>query len=501
MKSFGKAADPILELLERSKQSLCQHYAKDLADRLFPEFANEFPATGLVKIRTSREVGVLPVGTPLDIIQGNKASTWRLVDEVELHAFEVTEVNAGPARSDWAPLPKGTHGILQISLQALEPSPLPQTLRCHLVGKQADSFALFQMICCSLTGAYVRDASGSAVSISCKPVVHRDSIFSPPAGLPQESRLLNDFFLCPERFTAIDLVNLPAVKGTTEVVLAFSSSVPNLSDDAIQTRCAMIINEVVRELPMIEIAATRDDWELSVLEGNQIHSLVTVKSYDLETGAWPDCKNWQFVRNSGRATLAFRTPLFDPADPPSRFVKVLARCFQPTACLDRGDELEAGGSVRARVMQPTSTAIAPACNSLLRWTASGFREPLSNESFQRMLQQQAILDGKVLNQRHVRNEQTRQEAVHKMVTGVSLLSVTDDRYISSDEEIFHGRRITIAIDPNHFPGMGYWIFVLVIARFLAAYSPFNQFTRVAIRLPSMADDRLLPPLFGRRDSA
>ena len=499
MQQLEHAVEELIERLRKSKHRNHRRQLDDMAERFHPELASVFPSTAVVKFDPSEDERVVPAGSHLETVRNDVASNWRSSEEVHLHPFDVTSLETGPPISDWASLPKGTRSVIRLVLTASGDALAPKMIRCHLIGKQADSFALLQLLCCSVAGAFARDESGDAVPISVKLGKRESSLFVSPAGLPPESRLLNDFFICPEHFTAVELNDLPETKGRIEILFALSTQSHGFPNKLLQTRCTTVINEFERELPMIEIDPTKDEWELSPRDGEGIQSVTRVQSYDRETGHWDDCAGWQLVHRKRCSVLKLMTPMFEPCSPPSRFVKVVAKCIQTDVRLCRGNHLESENGERCHCIHHVSPSIQPN-RGILTCTLSGFREPLTNESFSRLLLRQAVVSRKE-TEKGQPDTTNREKMVRKLISGVTLESVTVDRYVNEVDEIFHGRRVSIMVNPENFPGGGYWLFVSVVARFLAAHSALNQFTRVAVRTTLNSEATLLPPLFGRRDSA
>jgi type VI protein secretion system component VasA len=489
-------AEQLLKHLENGIAEQHQTQSQDMTDRLLPELAQPFPATALVVWDKSSENKVLPAGIQLEPMKDDSSSIWRTAHDVELHSFDLTAKSI--ETSEWAKLPKGTKSCIQMIFTHESESPTPRRLRVHLVGELAESFSWFQLLCCSVIGVYARSREKTPIEIKLTPVEYRQSVFAAPIGLPSECRLLNEFFLCPQAFTAFDLSDLPSTNGNLEIVIALSTQTPEHPADLMITRCSIVVNELVRELPMIEIDATRDEWSLSMPDGERLTSVEQVEVYDRESGEWVRYSDWQVVYRSGQPKLAFRTPLFEPTDPPSRYVKVSAKCIKPQSQLNSGWRIESESGIQGTVKKGCiSPPIMPVHDGLSKWTVSGFREPLSQDSLKRILLLQAVLDGRVLNS-HRCDTTDRQSIIHRMISGLSLKSVEPERYVNQSEEVFYGRRITLQIEPDNFPGGGYWAFVTAIARFLSVQSPFHQFTRVAIQIDSSSEKILLNPLFGRR---
>lgn len=494
---LAAAADRLEARLCRGLNRLRRRRENDDADGLLPELATPFPQTRLVRFAPHPDAVTLPAGTALEAVDdAGPAVSWRTAAPVHLHPFDVTAASLGGAADGWPPLPGGVRTAVRLIISAPTAARLPDRLSLQLNGPEVETFPLFQALTRDLVAAFARIPGCRDMPFTCQAVEEGGTLFPTPAGLPAESRLLNELFFCPAKLLCLELSDLPAANGSVELLIATRTVVPRLPARLFSTRCVPVVNGTNRKLPMIEIDPTRDEWDLQPPAGEEVCGLVRVEAYDRNSGEWAACDGWQLVRRRGRAALAFRRPLFGPADPATRFVRVTARCHRPAASVPQGTRVEARGAA-GELGPPQSPAVRPTRGGLSRWFASGHAEPFTAAAFRRLLAQQAVLGGRVSGEDRPA-ETGRRRRARRMILGLRLIAVDRDEHHTPAGDVFHGRQLTLEVKPDHFPGAGYWPAVLAVGRFLAAGGPMNQFTRLIVRTTPGGEEFVLPPAFGRR---
>jgi hypothetical protein len=480
------------------------------AAELLPECVAPVPATRRVQLEFEEKPRVLPPGTPLvPMKEESSRIRWRTCFPVSTAPWNVTGASTSAGSSGYAwpdRIESDVRSVLCLKLSATCDATGHDLMTLALEGKPAQTFALFQTLTRDLLAVYVRAANGPLLAVNCRPLVQDPANELLPAidGLPAGSRLLTSLFLNPNALLVLEFSDMAKAAAARELELIFAlrTSIRAVSSGSFRSRCVPVRNELERAIPLLEIDATQDEWPLTVPAGELIHALVFVKGYDPETGEWPTHEGWRLVfRGSGarrHAKLAFQDNLFTPQSPPSRFVQFRASCNQGAhaSLAPEGEELEADCGAIAKLLGAGSVAIQTRNPRLAQWFTSGFAEPLHAKSFRRLLFHQSLLRGSVAHADE-RAENLRRKRARKWIDGIRLLSVAGDDVLTPTG-LYRGRKITLEVRPDAFPGGGCWLAVMALDVFLSLHNELNEFTRLVIITEPQGEEYSLPPRWGRR---
>lgn len=480
------------------------------ASDLMPECVAPVPATRRVQLDSEKEPRLVPRGTQFaPTSEPSSTVRWVSRQPVSVAPWDVRSVSitAGSLKDDsLAGVEAASHSVLRLELSAGGSDGGHDVVTLALEGKPAQAFALFQALTRDLVAAYGRSDGGPLVPVECRPLVQDPNNELLPAidGLPAGSRLLTSLFLNPEGLLALEVSGLSRIAGAGELELVFAMRGPvyDVSARSFRTRCVTALNAFPRAIPLFEIDPTRDEWPLPVPDGEFVHAVRAVDGYEPATGEWRPHEGWRVVyRGSGvrrRTHLAFQDCLFMPQDPPSRFVRIVAECNQGSAALiaPEGEELESCCGATARLLGAGSAAVRPSDARSADWLSSGFAEPLNAASFRRLLHRQALLRGFVADA-DARRESQRRKRARRWIGGLRLLDVAGDDE-PTPQGLTRGRRITLEVRTDDFPGGAYWLAIEALDLFLSLHSEINEFTRLVVVTTPQGEEFELPPRWGRR---
>ena len=129
-------------------------------------------------------------------------------------------------------------------------------------------------------------------------------------------------------------------------------------------------------------------------------------------------------------------------------MRIVAGCDQGAAAsaAPEGEALESDCGATASLLAQAAVAIAPHDARSADWFTTGFAEPLTAKSFQRLLSRQALMRCAVAES-DARSEAQRRKRARKWIGAIRLVEVTGD-----DEEtpkgLYRGRQITLEVRPT-----------------------------------------------------
>lgn len=298
-----------------------------LLDSVFPLATRPIPSTGIFRIDPVLDEGSLlagykvPRGSRLQSSPAPHAQTgcrFDLTDDVHLWPLRIDDVEfLSRDQTSPQPLPESfqdphIRSVLLITLSITVPAPfsaLPlDQLRFHLRGGEIAHQLTEYMLghACGLAIQTV-DAHGGAKwdiqSSDCvRPVgfEQNQSLFPHDHRVFSGHRLLQEYFMLPEKFMFVDLCGLqPAIArattGTVRFAIAFNQSTPRLvgrvASEHISLFCAPAINLFKRRTDRVWLDTTQhehqliadrsrvNDYEIWSIENMTLHSTVTNQEF------------------------------------------------------------------------------------------------------------------------------------------------------------------------------------------------------------------------------
>jgi type VI secretion system protein ImpG len=196
----------IEEKHDRSLPEVCQL----VFDTLFPHYLTPLPSTGVVQFEGSQPV-LVTAGSPLesDPVAGTPCR-FRTIYDVEAGSVTLQDVL-------WQPGARQCRLQLQLELRA--DLPVPETLRLHLHGEPLITRSLFAWLQTRLDGIELLDSSGKAIgqrgSLRLKPLGfgEDEQLFPYPDGSFDGFRLVQEYFVLPQKFMFVELLGLREALG------------------------------------------------------------------------------------------------------------------------------------------------------------------------------------------------------------------------------------------------------------------------------------------------
>lgn len=347
----------------------------------------------------------------------------------------------------------------------------------------------------------------------------------------QGYRLLQEFFVFPEKYLFVDVVGLPQLGAGREIDLLFllSRRPPAglvLDADTLQLGCAPMVNLFPKTSEPIRLDHTQVEYRLNPdirwERSTEIHTVLkvaatagasddsaTIRPFfsvaHLGRPAERECYWLARRQRSNRADvpgtdilLSFKDLGLDPAQPASSVM------FAHTLCTNRGiaDQMPAGTRLEMELSAPVT-----AITCVTRPTAQ-LAPPEDGETLWQLVSHLSLnhlslaggADSLAALKEILRLYAAQRSAAgHQVVDALeSLDSRRVVRRIGADawRGFCRGTQLTLAVDDRQ-AGIGLYLFTAVLSRFLGLYSGVNAFTELVVRSRRLDGEWITwPPIAG-----
>lgn len=506
---------------------------------------------------------VLPRGTQL-VIDTDIGAVCRFRTTANLTLWPIRVWDAdrpSPALFPFLDGRSDVGGILRVRLEAMGAesfaSVRPGELRFRIAGPLVTATVLYETLRCGVSEIWALDpatADGSALpraafhSGSARPLrkariaatgfTPEESVIPHPARSHQGHRLLQEYFVAPEKFLFVDVQGLDEAKLADQrwldLVLVLDRAAPSpVADGAPALRLGGVpaINLFPRISEPVRIDHTRTSYlvqpDARFERSTEIHSLrkVTLSSREDRDGtalapffslsqqeAMTDNGVYWIARRlptrrpdmGGTDTaLSFRSREFDVARPPSEVA------FAHVLCTNRGlaERVPIGAHLGLEVDAPVETVIC-ATRPTGQVPAPVVGADLWRVVSHLALNQLSFADGPEALQTfrdHLRlYSRSDERAVQHQINGiVDIAAEPAARRIGRDawRGFCRGMALTVTLDESHFIGGSGYLFGEVLSRFFGIYAGVNSFTELTLhglgrdkewaQWPPRAGDRIL----------
>lgn len=527
------------------------HVPEALLGILYPNLIAPIPSMAIARFQADASSGKLTTGytigrgTPLytNALQGHPVNfrtcypvtVWPV--NVKEARFDNPELYSSPTRKPVAAAiavrieqPRGAMRELKID-----------RLRFYLNGEAMQANTLYELIAGQLVGvALVPDGDGKTVVLPpsvVKPVGFDsdDEVIPCPRYSRPEFRLLQEYFVFPEKYLFIDVESLDSITAERYFDIVFlldTDPTGRVSVDAgtFALGCAPIINLFHKSTEPIRLSHLQSEY-LLVADGRrerttEIHSVLSVSgasdAHDTATVLEPyfsfnhaahrpvESGYWYARRTASERKDFPGTEMsvsivdldFSPAAPAFQTI------FANTLCTNRdlASQLPAGSPLSIELAAPVTdiTCITKPTRQL--------DPPLEGRTMWRLISHLS------LNQLSLGNAPSNLDALHEIlqlytygdepsrkqqVDGlVAMETRTVVKRIGNEawRGFCRGTEVTLTFDESMFVGSSTFLFASVLSRFFALYSSINSF--VQLRARSTQRDgvwKTWPPMVGGRD--
>lgn len=469
----------------------------------------------------------LPDETPLyaESVDG-LTCRFRTGYPVELWPIEVTQAAIQPSAAfnflDHRP---DVGAVLRLTLRGMGKLTFadmaPKRLRFHLHAGALSGGALYELLMNEVRGVAVRPVGAAQPARelpagAVRPVgfAADEDVLPWPRHAHQAYRLIQEYFVFPEKFLFVDVEGLSGFGEGKEVELLFLLSAPPRRAIAVdrgtfRLNCAPIVNLFRKTTEPVRLDQTQVDYRLlpdSYRErSTEIHSILKVSAsssfeddsrafqpfYSFDHGAArADARAFWTARrqSTGRAdlpgtdmVLSFLDLDFKPTRPPAQVV------FAHTLCTNRGvaEQMPAGARLEIEVDAPLTGV------SCLTKPTRQITPPLGGQTLWRLVSHLSLnhlsLDGEAglsaLREILRLYAAFDDASVSGQVAGLSGLSCASVvRRVGNEawRGFCRGTEVRLELDEERFVGSHPFLLASVLNRFFGLYAAVNSFTQLVL---------------------
>lgn len=468
--------------------------------------------------------------TPRDKPDASVTCRFRTAYPVTLWPIEVVEAVIQPsAMFDFLDHRNDVGAVLRLRLRGLGKlgfaDMAPGSLRFHLHAEPLAGGALYELLLNQVRGVAVRPAGARLPARELPPSCIRPVGFEPdenvlpwPSHAHQAYRLIQEYFVFPEKFLFLDVEGLSGFGDGREAEILFLLAAPParpipIHRGTFRLNCAPIVNLFRKTTEPVRLDQTQVDYRLlpdSHRErSTEIHSILKVSA----SSAYEDDSRvfqpfYSFDHSAGRAAgqdgarafwtarrqptgradlpgtdmvLSFLDLDFKPTRPPAQVV------FAHTLCTNRGvaEQIPAGALLDIEVDAPL---VGVAC---LTKPTRQITPPLGGQTLWRLVSHLSLnhlsLDGEsglAALREILRLYAAFEDAtVDSQVAGLSgLASGTVVRRVGNEawRGFCRGTEVRLELDEDRFVGSHPFLLASVLNRFFGLYAAVNSFTQLVV---------------------
>lgn len=478
------------------------------------------------------------VSKPIEVPRGAEVAsrpvdgtscTFRIAYDTQVLPISVSEVEVGPSSSPYVLLNLSVMKGASLSKLGLK------KLRMHLAGSFATSRALYLTLARYVTRVVVRNAKGQEVVLS-------DARIEPVGLKPEEHllpyptqsfwgfRLLQEYFLFPEKLMFLDLVGLEGLSelsDTKGLELKFElSTLPNdmppVTGANISLNCAPAVNLFSHDADPIRLDKKRIEYPVRAAGNPRQFETYSVDKVKGIRRADPDPRRYKpfyaFFRVEGEEPLLYKTRVKqamtgsgtdlnitflengEPAPYADETVSIGLTCSNrklPTGLglgeIDKATATSPSGASFKNITAPTPPVVPPLEGdvywSLLSHLSLNYLSLLHPGALASML---GLYDFRARVDRQSERALTRKMAGIAGVRGKPKVRLDRGATI-------RGMGVEVDLDEEKFGGEGeIYLFGAVLNTFLAHYVSLNAFSQLTVRGKKYGEVHSWPPTTGAR---
>jgi type VI secretion system protein ImpG len=542
----GPASDPDVERLLEGvafltglmRQKLDDEFPEivhGLTNLLWPHYLKPVPSTTMVAFSpktTLKQSTRIPAGVHLASVPvGGTTCLYRTTFDVDLHPLALLDATFQQL-SGKPPEIKLLFELSGLALDAWKPS----SLRLHLAGEYSAATDLYLMLRRYLRGI-VLSPVGEGGSVSLEPECLKPGGFTEDQPLfqyPLRSfpgyRILQEYFLAPEKFLFVDLDGLDRWRnrgeGTRfEVRFEFGDlpfSPPRVRKESFSLHTTPAVNLFAHEADPILLDHRQAAYLVRPTGGNsahyQVYSVDHVAGFVQGTAQERPYFPFEAFQSEIREAASYHTVLrpspsgnghdvyLEVAYPPKAETPVTETLSIRLTCTNGSlaDTLKAGDIRMAtadspeyaeftNITQPTAGVI-PGLGGKMLWRLISHLG-LNYQSLARKENLKAILDLYLMSEGR---DRVVTQANRKRIDGIQdLESVSADRIVSGTP--VRGQEFTLSLRQDHYAGPGdLFLFGCILDHFLGCNASINHFTRTTVREVMKGDVYRWPARIGNR---
>ncbi len=361
-----------------------------------------------------------------------------------------------------------------------------------------------------------------------------EALLSHPAGSFSGYRLLQEYFVLPEKFLCFDLMGLEAL-GDVRVRRQFWVEVrfdrpldPNLriGREALRLNCVPVVNQFDHEVDAFRVDHTKTEYRLRPTGKNPLHyeimSLQRVTALRSGTAEEREVPSFFSFRHElePREGIVYYYPrrkasvVDGRTDTYLSFVNAAAESIVPrtdtiavqVSCTNRRlPEALRAGDIRVptesspefipfRNITVPTPSLPPPLEGDLHWRLLSHLA-LNHLSLTDVVSLRGILD--LYNFRALRDAQAARANARRLMGIKAVRSEPRDRVLRGG--IVRGAGVTLELEQDHFAGAGdLYLFASILNEFFALHASLNSFTQLTVRETQGGEEYVWPCKTGRK---
>lgn len=542
----GPASDPDVERLLEGvafltgllRQKLDDEFPEivhGLTNLLWPHYLKPIPSTTMVAFSpktTLKQSTRIPAGVHLASAPvGGTPCIYRTTFDVEMHPLTLLDATFQQLSG------KAPEIRLQFELSGLNlDSWKPKSLRFHLAGEYSSATDLYLMLRRHLRGivlSSVAEGGETFLEPDClKPGGFNEDepLFRYPHRSFSGYRILQEYFLAPEKFLFLDLSGMERWEkrgegNRFELRFEFGDlpfTPPRVRKESFALHTSPAVNLFSHEADPILLDHRQASYLVRPTGGNpahfQVYSVDRVAGFVQGTAQERQYASFESFNPVLRDVASYHTVLraspagngqdvyIEVAYPPHAGTPVTETLSIRLTCTNGSlaDSLKAGDIRMAtadspeyaeftNITQPTAGAV-PSLGGKMLWRLVSHLG-LNYQSLGRKENLKAILDLYMLSEGR---DRVVTQANRKRIDGIQEVeSVSADRIVSGTP--IRGQEFVLSLRQDHFAGPGdMFLFGCVLDHFLGCYASINHFTRTTVREVMKGDIYRWPARIGNR---
>lgn len=539
----GASTDPDVErLLEgvafltgMARQKLDDEFpefVQEIANLLFPHFLRPVPSTTMVAFTprgAQMEIVSIPAGTELGSVPvDGTACSFRTTQDVEATPVVLQDVRLS------ADVGQSPQLIFEFVSPSVDVSQLPLSrLRLFLSGGYSEA-AKLMLLLCKYVSAVRLECAAQAFDLAprcLRPSGFDNVLLDYPRNAFPGYRVLQEFFVQPEKFLFIDLEGLDRLRGCGKAnrfqiscrLTHLPSWVSEIKTDAFMLNVTPVINIFPRSAEPISHAHRVSEYrvvpEAQDRDHFRVFSVDQVIGYQQGVAKqFPYLPFGQVGEDGVLASRTFRTAI-RPAAVGSGTESYISLTYPPEdrllpetlsiALTCTNHHLPLGLKI-GDINQPTATSPDRMAFRNIRPLTAPLDPPLGESLLWRLISHvslnflsladagnlRALLGIYIFSER---NEESRDAANRRRIDGIVSVEVHPGTRLVGRNSLMRGQRIVLKCRPEHYAGPGdMYLFGSVVERFLADYAPINSFTRLEMIDLSSGESFQWPPRLGNK---
>ncbi|MBU0699819.1 type VI secretion system baseplate subunit TssF [bacterium] len=397
-------------------------------------------------------------------------------------------------------------------------------IRLYLCGERAETYALYRLLSSQVEEILLHGDNDQTSKAKIKMVGfdEDESVLLYPEYSFIGYRLLEEYFVFPEKFFFVDIYNLEALSlintaSSFEIEIRLNSKVPaglRVSAENFRLYCTPVINVFPKDAEPIQLDHSKSKYRVLADHLNpqnfEIYSVTSVEGIAIDTGQRREYKpfySFQHEEGEDNENYYHLTREVSPWDgwdtcisfPPSLSnsnisLELLCTNGNLAKKVGIGDicrpTQDIPGFVRfSNITQPTPS-LRPKLGKGLEWK---FISHLS-------LNFVSITSVKTLRKLLEIYNMGNTEANQRKIAGITNVSVASEQILVYGAPV-KGMHISITLDEKHFEDEGdVRLFACTLNEFVSLYSSINSFTRLTVKCTGMEESLKWPPVVGKQST-